>query len=336
MKETVLFRVDGGKVWGISMGHIKRSLLLSSLLAEEYRIVYIMRNYQDGVAYVRKQRIEVETIDIDDDRDDLLIQLSEKYAPAKIIFDLRITPYIDIFDYARVNNIQTVVFDIIGKCAGSPDILINDSFVEEFTKYPHLNIQTKLALGPEYFLLEKQPDITPIKSTVQDLMITMGGSDPADLTVKVLSALMKQNIEYNINIVLGPSFTEHKKICGLVNNKSNIKIHQNPANFLELLSRQDIVVTAAGRTLYECAYLGRPVVIVPSIEHEAVTSAAYSRLTGSLNIGLWDETTSPIKIHNALSAYIDNYNLRASVFSTSRSLVDGQAVKRILPLLEND
>ena len=39
MKDVILIRVDGGKVWGISMGHVKRSLILAQALADKYKII---------------------------------------------------------------------------------------------------------------------------------------------------------------------------------------------------------------------------------------------------------------------------------------------------------
>ncbi len=280
MRRTVLFRVDGGRVWGISMGHLKRALLLAGRLADSYRIVFIMKNYIDGVAFAQQQGIEVEIIPVDADIDEQLITLCDKYKPEKIIIDLRSTPYTEFFSYTRSRNIQTVVFDITGECTGSPDILINDSLVKQFTRYAHVSAQTRLACGPQYFMVECCHPIVPIREEVMDIMITMGGSDPAGLTVKILNSLLGRAFPYTINVVLGPAFTDRGAVREIAGTKRSVTIYENPANFLELLSRQDIVISAAGRTLYECAYFGRPVIIVPSIEHEVLTAAEYEILSG--------------------------------------------------------
>jgi spore coat polysaccharide biosynthesis predicted glycosyltransferase SpsG len=200
--------------------------------------------------------------------------------------------------------------------------------------YPHLLRQAKIYLGPEYFLMAELPEVMPIRQKVYDVMITMGGSDPAGLTKRVLRTTTQNPPSYTINVVLGPFFAEHKQIYEFAGSCGLVKIYENPDNFLELLSRQDIVISAAGRTLYECAYLGRPVIVVPSIEHESIISAEFARITGSFDVGLWDELMSPAKINNALNTYILNPSLRQSVFDSSRELVDGHAMERVLSLFE--
>ena len=117
MKKDVLFRVDGGKVFGISMGHIKRCLILARALADQYTAVFIMKDYADGVDYVKRQGIVVEPIGVDDDSEATLIGLCETYSPARIIFDLPSNSYSAFFEYARTRKIPTIVFDIVGRCA---------------------------------------------------------------------------------------------------------------------------------------------------------------------------------------------------------------------------
>lgn len=333
MKRTVLFRVDGGRVFGISMGHIKRCLLLASALANKYKIVFIMKEYSDGVDFVKRQGIVVEPIGIDDDSDETLIRFCEAHFPEKIFFDLRSNTYRAFFEYAKARKIQTIVFDIVGKCSGKPDILINDSFVKELALYPHLDDKTRLYTGPNYFFMDVMPEFFPIKEDVRDIMVTQGGSDPTGLTINVLRCIKSSNFQYTINVVLGPLFTDRKALDDIIDNDSRIKIYENPADFLHLLSRQDIVITAAGRTLYECASAGRPVIVTPSIEHEAVIGAEYARLTGCFNIGPWHDSESPSMIVNALSAYRDSYSLRNYVSERGREIFDGNALQRIIALI---
>jgi len=334
MTERVLFRVDGGKVWGVSMGHIKRSLLLADVLRKWKHVVYLMKDYLDGVAYVKDQGYEVACLDVNDNDDENVIKACEEYSPATVIMDLYETPYQRFFSYARENSIKTVVFDVLGKCNGAPDILFNDSFVQEFTEYPHLQGKSRLFIGPEYFLIGALPEIMPLRKTVQDIIITMGGSDPAGLTVKVLRAVLQGGYEMTINVVLGPTFTEAGIIYDLAAGYQSVRIYENPKNFLELLAGQDIVLCAAGRTLFECAYLGRPVIVVPSIDHEEVTASRYAELTGCFDVGLWDDANSPKKLNRYLKDYAEDSSCRSNLFARSRSMIDGFALQRILTLIE--
>ena len=101
-----------------------------------------------------------------------------------------------------------------------------------------------------------------------------------------------------------------------------------------ILSQQDIVITSAGRTLYECAYQGRPGIVVPSIEHEGKTSAEYSRLTGGFDVKLWRDEESPNIILQSLREYTRDVSRRKAVFRASRKLVDGKGLKRVLSIVD--
>ena len=146
-KDKIIYRVDGGRVWGVSMGHVKRAMISAMHLANLYEVVFIMKDYKDGISYVNYSGNAVETIGINDDRDETIVELIKKHDPIKVIFDLRSNPYNSLFDFARDNNIKTIVFDILGDCGGSPDIIINDSFVPEFTSYSLESKKTSLYIG---------------------------------------------------------------------------------------------------------------------------------------------------------------------------------------------
>jgi len=325
IKKTIFFRVDGGNVWGISMGHIHRCLLLSKLLKNQYDIVFIMKNYIDGVNFVKNKNYKVITIEKEVNNTKTLIDLCNIYRPNTIIFDLYRIDDQKFFQYTRNNNIKTIVFDIIGKCNVVPDVLFNDSFVPEFLDYEK---ESKgMYFGPKYFIMQENIKTIQLNKKVNHIVITMGGSDPAGLTEKILSTI-KLPKKVSATFVLGPSYNDSEKIINIIKIKENINVVKNPARFIDLLSDKDIVISAAGRTLYECAYLGRPVIIVPSIEHEYKTACEFSRLTGNTNVGLWDKNT-PAQLNKAIEQYCDNYILRKKLFSNGREIVDGNGLARV-------
>lgn len=333
MKKTIVFRVDAGKVWGTSTGHIKRALLLLDKLKEKYNVVFIMKDYPDGVGFVKKQGVAVSAISTDDNSDKTLIQLCEKYKPEKLIIDLSVCSYISLFEYTLSNNIKTIIFDVVGSFSANADILINDSFVREFTAYPEISSTTKKYIGPKYFIMEDTSVPIPPSKAISEIMVTMGGSDPAGLTVKIINSLPEVCGGYTVNVVLGPLFTEQEQIRQAVHSRAFIHVYNNPPDFIRLLCRQDLVITAAGRTLYESAFFGKPVITVPSIEHEAITSREYACLTGSIDIGLWHDKESPARLAKAIDTYQSDPGISGQVYEKSRSLVDGCGLRRVLEII---
>jgi len=320
------------------MGHLRRATLLANALAKRYHIVFVMKDYPDGVSFIKELGYAIETIPDSDDGWEALIEPCRKHSPAKVIFDLYTNPYADFFGYARKENIRTIVFDVIGKCKGAPDILINDSLVEKFTTYPHLSSTTKRYLGPQYFLMDNPPARLPLKKSIRQVMITMGGSDPASLTVKIVRAVLEDRspAQYRLNVVLGPLFNERDDILRMASStEQRISVYHAPKNFLNLLNEQDIVICSAGRTVYECAYLGKPMILVPSIDHELSTAMEYESLTGCTNIGLWKEADgSPLHLLKALDKYEKSFTLRKSIHDAGRQLVNGEALHTICSIIE--
>lgn len=333
MKKTILFRVDGGKVWGTSMGHIKRAILLAGKLRYKYDIIFIMKNFPDGVGFVKGLGFEVITIAVNENSDRTLKDLCEKYKTTKLVIDLYDCPYTSFFEYTRSKNIKTIVFDLTGKFSQDADILINDTLVKEFTVYPKLSGKTRKYLGPKFFVMDDNVNLVPIRETIKNIMVTTGGSDPAGLSLKILRSMPEILFKFNINVALGPLFTEHKDVLKIVGSRTSVKVYDNPPNFLELLSHQDVVITSAGRTLYECAFFGKSVITVPSIEHEENTSQEYSVLTGSIDLGLWNDKESPGRLAKAISFYEDNPVIRQSIYKKSSNLVDGRGLKRVLGII---
>jgi spore coat polysaccharide biosynthesis predicted glycosyltransferase SpsG len=334
MTNLILYRVDGGKVWGISLGHVKRSLMLASHLVRSAEVIFAMKNYADGVKYVEDSGFRVITLDQDDDRDQSVLEICDKFKPNKLLIDLIHNPYASLFSYCRHNRIQTVVFDILGKLKDSPDIIINDTIVKNFAEYTEISKETQLCIGPQYFII--QDDIKPIepRKTVEQVLLTMGGSDPAGLTVKVLRAVVGHNFNFKLNVVLGPLFTEQQRVYEIISGQPHILVHENPENFIELLNEQDVIITAGGRTLYECAFLGKPVSIIPSIEHELVMARAYAEATGSQFLPGWEDPGSGQQLLAALDYYARSYSVRKSIYESSRKVVDGKGVTRILELID--
>ena len=77
--------------------------------------------------------------------------------------------------------------------------------------------------------------------------------------------------------------------------------------------------------------MGRPTIVIPSIEHEYVTAENYSRLTGCVNVGIWNKNTGH-KILEAMREY-ENLEFREEMSQLSRQLVDGKAQSRIMEII---
>ncbi|NDV26707.1 PseG/SpsG family protein [Desulfovibrio sp. JC010] len=89
------------------------------------------------------------------------------------------------------------------------------------------------------------------------ILITMGGSDPGDVTATCVEALSAGN--YPLSVVLGPGYKgKAEEFAG----SGNISFYRNPVNFPEMMAACTLALSAAGGTSLELACLGKPMALI--------------------------------------------------------------------------
>ena len=97
-----------------------------------------------------------------------------------------------------------------------------------------------------------------------------------------------------------------------------------------MLWRADIVVTSAGRTLYEAASVGTPAVSVAANNREQ-SHAHLNR--GNLYMG-HHATVGDDELHGIVEALVDSPDLRRDVGEEGRRSIDGKGTARLVHLIE--
>ncbi len=310
------------------MGHAVRSLILARELGEKKHITYLMKPYAEGQQFIKDHGFDV--VSLPDDSDAVLVDFCRRAAPDLLICDLIETPYSLLFDYCRSCNLPSIVFDTKGCVAGTPHMIINANITAKSEDYSSLLHDSRLCLGTSYFMTPCSMDALPIKEKVTDVIITMGGSDPANLTAIILKTLKGRFPLIRLHVVLGPSFSGHDLIRSIADYAQEIIIHENPPDFLALLSTMDIVVTAGGLTLYEAAWLGRPSIAIPSIDHEEPVAKEFYKKNCALMCLPPDSAINRQTLKERLGNLVDNYNVRLSMSKNGKALVDGNGKARVL------
>lgn len=332
MPLTVI-RVDGARIWGLSMGHLARAADLAQVIREGAGDVLLaMKNYPDGVDYARSRGLAVELLDPADDGEAHLIGLVRRLRPASLVVDLPRTPYRELFRVCRTLGTRTLVFDIAGGLDGEPDHVVNDAVAPELVRYPDLPPGVSLHLGPAWSVLASLPDASPPEEEVRKVLLTMGGSDPAGLTLKVLETLGDLLARFEATVVLGPLFAHEAQARELASPYASVRVVKAPPDFADLMAGADLVLSAGGRTLYELAALGRPVVVLPTIEHEDAAGRAMVHSARFACVGLWKDGLTPTLVREAVECMLPRER-RLETWEAGRALVDGKGLQRIVALL---
>ncbi len=234
----------------------------------------------------------------------------------------------------KLQNYNIVMINDIGKIKIYTKILINGSIVKKFQRYKIKNKTTKFLVGSKYMIIRKEfaderEKIKILEKSVKNILLTFGGSDEKNITGKILSFLLKT--DFQITVVLGPTNNNKQKIHKILKNKSNVKLVINPKKVASLFSKQDLVISSTGITIYELACLGIPTIMIPinSAQKESakeMEKRGFGKILDSkkLNLKRFEQTCSKF----------DNRDYRKKMFRLGRKIIDGKGVERIANILE--
>ncbi len=345
---NILIRADGSVHLGL--GHIMRCLAFAQGLEKiGAKSIFVIRDYEQKVAEViRRHRYEIELIpqscSFKEDRR-LTLQLTNQHNAKLIVTDLGNSDtlanpdeYGEYLQGLKDTGKFLITIDDLNEMAFPSDIVINPNYGAENKNYG-FGGSTKFLLGPAYFIfrqefIEAAKVDREIKKDATNILITVSGSDPLNLTEKVVRALTKsgKTLNLNLRIVLGIDYTESKKRElneTLKNYRGNYELIQGSDYLAELMLRSDLAITGGGLTKYETAITGTPSIIIPQVAYLAELAKEFERKGTTLNLGLGDNVEEE-DIAEAVERLLQDDALRAEMSRMGRKLVDGKGIERII------
>lgn len=297
--KKVLFRVDAGRVEGVSFGHLFRCLILAKELERSVgsEIVLLMRDYKTGVDFAKSSGYILKTIGAllsKPKHDSLVKEWILNIKPDCLVVDLPDNDPNFYLEYARRHQILTVCLDDTAKHSYQADVLLNSSILVDRSQYGYCLPTTRFLLGMDYFIMDDYIIKTPrvVNKDYISVLITFGGSDVSGLTMKTVHALAELHW-YNINftVILGPGFKGKHAIIDISRPLRNIiNIVQSPKDMKTFFAENDLAICAGGRTLYELNKIGIPCLAIASSKNEALVIKKFME-KGLLLSGLeaWDK-----------------------------------------------
>ena len=295
INNKIYFRHDGNIT--IGMGHISRSLSLSYYLNTHYNYnsVFFSKSLNGFNLLKPYQNIEIIPDCLTPKQEaDFIYTHTVFNKNSAVICDLNINfvdKYIDFYNYFINRDVCLVQFDNCGKTRNLPDLTIN-SLIHLPYEVEVQNTKNILE-GLNYYILPENfyNNLDSLRSVDKknkgkNLLLSFGGSDVANQTVRIVEILKKLTFNFNCTVVVGPfmkiSCEELKQIIGLDKRFSFI---YNPDNMWKLIFDNDFVITHMGLTVYEAAAMGKTSVIINPGEFHNLVAEEYTKLGASINLG---------------------------------------------------
>jgi RimJ/RimL family protein N-acetyltransferase len=174
-----------------------------------------------------------------------------------------------------------------------------------------------------------QRTIPPIARKV---LVTLGGADPDNVTLKIAQALQQTGIdELEAVIVIGGS-NPHADTLQSEIHTPNIRLVKNATNMPELMAWADLAVSAGGSTCWELAFMGLPALIVILAENQKPVAQRLDAAGVAINMGE-HLALAPTACANRLTELANAFEQRAAMSKHGQALVDGNGTTTVVQIL---
>jgi len=267
-RKKILVRVDGNT--NIGLGHIYNMLTVLNYLRDNEILIVMNNKKKLGDYKFQQQNYKIKYFS----NDVQLWEIIKKFQPNIIFNDiLDTTP--KYVKKLRENTDFIVNFEDLGKGSNYVDLVFNPIYDSRKT-YENKFFGSKYACVRDEFRLWKTHKV---RKKVEKVLITFGGTDPTNVTIKILKVLSKSkffNIEFVV--ILGIGNSHRKEISKFVKemneNGFSITIIQRSDIMAKHIVDSDFVITSNGRTIFEVASVNVPMIVIPVNQREKKHSFA--------------------------------------------------------------
>ena len=219
------------------------------------------------------------------------------------------------------------------------DVVLNQNLHAESLTYscePH----TKLLLGTKYVLLRREflkwrgwKRKTP--EVARKVLVTMGGSDPENVTLKVINAINMVDFgPLEVAVVVGPTNPHYEALERAARaSRHSIVLMRNVPDMPELMSWADIAIAAGGTTCWELAFMGLPTVLIVMAENQRLVAEGMAEEGGAINLG-WHGDLSSDGTAKVMRDLLTDGRRRLKMSCKAQELVDGEGVERLVMYLK--
>jgi spore coat polysaccharide biosynthesis predicted glycosyltransferase SpsG len=193
----------------------------------------------------------------------------------------------------------------------------------------------RLCVGWEWIVLRSQfAEFLPPRSNSQcSLLIAMGGSDPAGLTLKAVRAVDRLGEDFECVVIVGAGFCHRQSLRDLLGQtRRRFTVREDVSEMSAAMAQADLAVCSFGMTSYELAAMEVPAVCVCLTEDHAESASALVTAGIGFSVGVNDQD-SETRLAAAVERLLVDTNARAQMSARARKLVDGRGASRIAELL---
>lgn len=340
----VIFRVDASLL--IGSGHVMRCLVLADQLKlNKYDVAFACTPLEgDMRSYIKERGFDVITlasprqaIKPQYDADYVawlqksVTQDANDFVEAVDFVDLVVTDH-----YAIAEEWQSLVKKAMGCKLLAIDDLARGHHADVIldqtlgrTEADYSGSTSVVLVGSEYAML--QPAFAnkrelalsrSLSSNSPKVLISMGGVDAPNATLKVLESLVPQ-VNAKFTVLLSPRAPHYEEVSQWCASQPHVTHLDFVSDMASLMLEHDVAIGAPGTTSWERACLGLPNLIIPLADNQTLISQQLTERKAAIKVDIENISTQLVRAYTEL---IENW---CTTKQANLALCDGRGVRRV-------
>jgi UDP-2,4-diacetamido-2,4,6-trideoxy-beta-L-altropyranose hydrolase len=216
------------------------------------------------------------------------------------------------------------------------DVVLNMNPQASESMYVSRDPAPQVLAGARYALLRQEflklgPAGRAIAEIAQRILVTFGGADPHNVTLKVLRALREiSSPRLEVTAIVGVS-NPHRAGLEEEARKSphEIRLLSHVEDMAQFMSEADLAITAGGGTCFELAFMRVPMFLLTMAANHERTVEAYGKANAAIAAGWFDKLETSALSSRVLTAIRDR-QLRVEIVANAAEMVDGGGPQRVV------
>lgn len=336
---SVLFRCDASP--SIGLGHVVRCLALADELRRKHGVDVSFAMRANPLASEMVGRESYPVLEAPIGEFDQSVWLNEcvlQSHAGSLFVDVR-----DDLSRAALDSLSAR-----GTVIATLEDLSDRRFAADLAFYPPVpqvyrfdwsSFRGQLCVGWEWIILRSQfARAFPVRDNSNlSLLIAMGGSDPAGLTLKAVRAVdrldSRSGSDFESTIIVGAGFRYRAALLELLEqSRKKFRVREDVSDMSSAMAAAGLAICSFGMTAYELAAMGVPSIYACLSEDHAESASALVSEGMGISVGV-DDSGTEMRLRDAVGRLLGDRELRARMSACACELIDGLGANRIGGLL---
>jgi spore coat polysaccharide biosynthesis predicted glycosyltransferase SpsG/GNAT superfamily N-acetyltransferase len=340
----VLIRCDGGGSLGV--GHVMRSLALAEAAVAAGHDVVVAGHLEGSFLQAQIDAAPVEVVRLPVRMADGDLQpfadLVRSLRPEVVHVDAYETAP-QLWQIVASTGVGAVFSNMEDGAFGRrpADVVIDPTFGAELSARPE-DGTTWLLRGSRYTpvrrgVIAARHPLAPAAKAARSVLVVMGGTDPVGLAPVAVGLLARTGLALEVTVIaVGENAGRARSAAQ--GSRLSLSVLAPVDDLAAMMSAQDLVISAAGTSVWELCCLGVPAAVVWAVENQRegygrVVAAGAAVGLGGPEVG-WSGTCGDERAVDLLTAALTDPQVRDDLARAGRRVVDGLGAWRVVRMWE--